>query len=129
MPLLRLRWSGCATRSVTDIPITNVTNNCTTGSTALFPAATLTRAGDARCALALGLSAWHPVPSVAARNDSWSGRPSPTRPASRRGPSCTAAAAAASQDMRIVGRLCRACFGAAVTECFRIDRRQSGQDW
>ncbi len=34
---------------LTGIPITNVNNNCATGSTALFHATTLVRAGAARC--------------------------------------------------------------------------------
>lgn len=38
----------------TGIPITNVNNSCATGSTALFQAATLVRACEARGALALG---------------------------------------------------------------------------
>jgi hypothetical protein len=45
---------------LTGIPITNVNNNCATGSTAVFQAAILVRACEARCGLAPG---WHPVPS------------------------------------------------------------------
>jgi acetyl-CoA acetyltransferase len=54
--VVRLRYQ----LSVTDTPITNVTNNCTTGSTALLPAAALTRAGDAHCALVLGFERMTP---------------------------------------------------------------------
>ena len=39
---------------MTGIPITNVNNNCSTGSTALYHASTLIKAGAAECALALG---------------------------------------------------------------------------
>jgi len=39
---------------LTGIPITNVNNNCSTGSTALFMARQLVRGGNADCALALG---------------------------------------------------------------------------
>jgi acetyl-CoA acyltransferase len=39
---------------MTGIPITNVNNNCATGSTALFLAAQAVRGGQADCALALG---------------------------------------------------------------------------
>ena len=39
---------------MTGIPITNVNNNCSTGSTALYNANTLVKAGMYDCALALG---------------------------------------------------------------------------
>jgi sterol carrier protein 2 len=45
---------------MTGIPITNVNNNCSTGSTALFHAATLVKAGAAECALALGFERMSP---------------------------------------------------------------------
>jgi sterol carrier protein 2 len=45
---------------MTGIPITNVNNNCSTGSTALFNAATLVKAGAAECALALGFERMSP---------------------------------------------------------------------
>lgn len=47
---------------LTGIPITNVNNNCATGSTALVHAATLVRSGAARCALALGFERMAPGP-------------------------------------------------------------------
>src|SRR3954464_15560538 len=40
---------------LTGIPVTNVNNNCSTGSTALFMARQLVRGGVADCVLALGL--------------------------------------------------------------------------
>src|ERR1700741_1509059 len=39
---------------MTGIPVVNVNNNCSTGSTALFLAAQAVRFGAAQCALALG---------------------------------------------------------------------------
>src|ERR671930_931184 len=51
--------STCGQRSVyelglTGIPVFNVNNNCSTGSTALFLAAQAVRSGTVDCALALG---------------------------------------------------------------------------
>jgi len=54
---------------LTGIPITNVNNNCATGSTALFHAATLVRSGEARCALALGFERMAPGPLGAGNNN------------------------------------------------------------
>jgi acetyl-CoA acyltransferase len=45
---------------MTGIPITNVNNNCSTGSTALFLAAQSVRGGLADCALALGFEKMQP---------------------------------------------------------------------
>ena len=45
---------------MTGIPITNVNNNCSTGSTALFLAAQSVRGGLAECALALGFEKMQP---------------------------------------------------------------------
>jgi len=45
---------------MTGIPITNVNNNCSTGSTALFLAARSIRGGLAECALALGFEKMQP---------------------------------------------------------------------
>jgi acetyl-CoA acyltransferase len=45
---------------MTGIPITNVNNNCATGSTALFLAARAVRGGLADCALALGFEKMQP---------------------------------------------------------------------
>jgi acetyl-CoA acyltransferase len=45
---------------MTGIPITNVNNNCSTGSTALYGAANLIRGGLADCALALGFEKMQP---------------------------------------------------------------------
>ncbi|KAI0274018.1 thiolase-like protein [Russula aff. rugulosa BPL654] len=65
---------------LTGIPITNVNNNCATGSTALFNAATLVRGGEARCALALGFERMAAGALSAGKNDSWQDRPSPIGP-------------------------------------------------
>src|SRR5712672_1972715 len=65
---------------LTGIPITNVNNNCATGSTALFNAATLVRGGEARCALALGFERMAAGALGAGKNDPWHDRPSPTGP-------------------------------------------------
>lgn len=63
---------------LTGIPITNVNNNCATGSTALVHAATFVRAGSgssggdevaARCALALGFERMAPGPLVGANKN------------------------------------------------------------
>ncbi|KAF9027217.1 sterol carrier protein 2 [Hymenopellis radicata] len=45
---------------LTSIPITNVNNNCSTGSTALFVASSAVRYGQASCALALGFEQMKP---------------------------------------------------------------------
>ena len=45
---------------LTGIPVTNVNNNCSTGSTALLHAANLIRGGLARCTLALGFERMAP---------------------------------------------------------------------
>ena len=48
------------TLGLTGIPIANVNNNCSTGSTALFQANALVRAGAVECALALGFERMRP---------------------------------------------------------------------
>jgi len=65
---------------LTGIPITNVNNNCATGSTALLHAATLVRSGEARCALALGFERMAPGPLGAAGKHNDDNRPSPLGP-------------------------------------------------
>lgn len=45
---------------MTGIPITNVNNNCSTGSTAFYGANTMVQAGVAECALALGFERMAP---------------------------------------------------------------------
>ena len=45
---------------MTGIPVVNVNNNCSTGSTALFLAAQAVRGGMADCALALGFEKMQP---------------------------------------------------------------------
>lgn len=55
------------------IPITNVNNNCSTGSTALFNAANLIRAGQADCTLALGFERMRP----GSLSTVWTDRPPP----------------------------------------------------
>jgi len=57
--------STCGQRAVyelgmTGIPIVNVNNNCSTGSTALYLAAAAVRSGQADCALALGFEKMQP---------------------------------------------------------------------
>ena len=57
--------STCGQRAVyelgtTGVPITNVNNNCSTGTTALFLAARAIRGGFADCALALGFEKMQP---------------------------------------------------------------------
>ncbi|MCB0871677.1 MAG: lipid-transfer protein, partial [Solirubrobacterales bacterium] len=57
--------STCGQRAIyelgmTGIPITNVNNNCSTGSTALFLATQSVRGGLADCALALGFEKMQP---------------------------------------------------------------------
>ena len=47
---------------MTGIPIVNVNNNCSTGSTALFLAAQAVRGGLADCAIALGFEKMQPGP-------------------------------------------------------------------
>ena len=93
---------------LTGIPITNVNNNCATGSAALFHAATLVRGGEARCALALGFERMAP----GALGDHWPDRPNPIRPlleaAERASPD-------ADRGMPAMPRI----FGAAAAEYFR----------
>ncbi|HNI51398.1 MAG TPA: lipid-transfer protein, partial [Accumulibacter sp.] len=55
------------------IPIINVNNNCSTGSTALFLARQLVEAGAADCVLALGFEQMLP----GALTEHWTDRPSP----------------------------------------------------
>ena len=45
---------------MTGIPITNVNNNCSTGSTALYQANNMVKSGLVRCALALGFERMAP---------------------------------------------------------------------
>ncbi len=59
--------------SMTGIPIVNVNNNCSTGSTALFLARQLVEAGAVDCVLALGFEQMQP----GALTEHWSDRPSP----------------------------------------------------
>jgi sterol carrier protein 2 len=60
---------------MTGIPITNVNNNCSTGSTALYHATLSIRGGTAECALALGFERMSPGSLKPAFND----RESPTK--------------------------------------------------
>jgi acetyl-CoA acetyltransferase len=94
---------------LTGIPITNVNNNCATGSVALFHAATLVRAGEARCALALGFERMAP----GALGDPWLDRPSPIRP-------LLDAAARAAPDVDLGAPPMPRVFGAAAAEYFRL---------
>jgi acetyl-CoA acyltransferase len=61
---------------MTGIPITNVNNNCSTGSTALFLAAQSIRGGLADCALALGFEKMQPG---SLSTDSYSDREPPLK--------------------------------------------------
>ena len=58
---------------MTGIPIVNVNNNCSTGSTALFLARQLIEAGALDCVLAFGFEQMLP----GALSEHWSDRPSP----------------------------------------------------
>ncbi|EKM60734.1 uncharacterized protein PHACADRAFT_246837 [Phanerochaete carnosa HHB-10118-sp] len=58
---------------LTGIPITNVNNNCSTGSTAMYGANILVKAGLVECALALGFERMAP----GSLKSNWSDRPSP----------------------------------------------------
>jgi hypothetical protein len=98
---------------LTGIPITNVNNNCSTGSTALVHAATLVRAGEARCALALGFERMAPgALGAGPAGNPWSDRPSPI------GPLMVAAARASPGADR--GPPNPRLFGAAATEYFEL---------
>ncbi|KAL0578156.1 hypothetical protein V5O48_003822 [Marasmius crinis-equi] len=71
--------STCGQRALyslglTGIPITNVNNNCSTGSTALFQANNAVRYGGAECTLALGFERMKP----GSLGSSFPDRPSPT---------------------------------------------------
>jgi sterol carrier protein 2 len=66
---------------LTGIPITDVNNNCATGSTALFQAVILVRACEACCALALGFERMAPCSLGAGKNDAWHDHPGPIAPA------------------------------------------------
>ena len=58
---------------MTGIPISNMNNNCSTGSTALFHARQLIEGGMAECVLALGFEQMQP----GALAEHWTDRPSP----------------------------------------------------
>jgi acetyl-CoA acetyltransferase len=58
---------------LTGIPVINVNNNCSTGSTALFLARQAVQSGAVECALALGFEQMVPGPLKGA----WTDRPSP----------------------------------------------------
>ncbi|KAH9024273.1 thiolase-like protein [Lactarius pseudohatsudake] len=60
------------------IPITDVNNNCSTGSASLVHAAALVRAGDAHCALALGFERM--APGALSAKPTFPDRPSPMGP-------------------------------------------------
>ncbi|KAI9510618.1 thiolase-like protein [Russula earlei] len=95
---------------LTGIPITNVNNNCATGATTLFHAATLIRAGEARCALALGFERM--APGALGANDPWADRPSPMQ-------SLLVAAARAAPDADRGPPMPRV-FGASAAEYFKV---------
>jgi len=94
---------------LTGIPITNVNNNCSTGSAALVHAAAVVRAGDARCALALGFERM--APGALGTKTAFPDRPSPLRP-------LLAAAERASPESKR-GPPMPLVFGAAATEYFK----------
>ncbi|MEK6779237.1 MAG: lipid-transfer protein [Candidatus Deferrimicrobiota bacterium] len=58
---------------LTGIPVINVNNNCSTGSTALFLARQAVESGSVDCALALGFEQM----SAGALSEKWTDRPSP----------------------------------------------------
>ncbi|KAH9043567.1 thiolase-like protein [Lactarius hengduanensis] len=94
---------------LTGIPITNVNNNCSTGSTALVHATALVRAGDAHCALALGFERM--APGALGTNPAFPDRPSPMGP-------LLGVAERASPDSKRGPPMPRM-LGAAATEYFR----------
>ncbi|KAI0262479.1 thiolase-like protein [Gloeopeniophorella convolvens] len=94
---------------LTGIPITNVNNNCATGSVALVHAAALVRAGDARCVLALGFERM--AAGNLSANRAFADRPSPMQP-------LIAAAASAAPDADIGPPMPRM-FGAGAAEYFK----------
>ena len=61
---------------MTGIPITNVNNNCSTGSTALFSANAFVRGGQVECALALGFERMAP----GSLKSNWTDREPPMKP-------------------------------------------------
>jgi sterol carrier protein 2 len=101
---------------LTGIPITNVNNNCSTGSTALVHAATLVRASEARCALALGFERMAPGALGAgppnATNNPWSDRPSPIGPIMAAAMQASPGADRGPPNPRL--------FGAAAAEYFKL---------
>ncbi|KAH9014634.1 thiolase-like protein [Lactarius hengduanensis] len=94
---------------LTGIPITNVNNNCSTGSTALVHAAALVPAGDAHCALALGFERM--APGALVTKPAFPDRPSPMGP-------LVAVPERASPDSKRGPPMPRT-FGAPATEYFR----------
>lgn len=64
---------------LTGIPITNVNNNCSTGSTALFQANAWVKGGQAECALALGFERM----ARGSLKSNWTDREPPMRPFDR----------------------------------------------
>ena len=94
---------------LTGIPITNVNNNCSTGSAALVQAATLVRGGEVRCAIALGFERM--APGALGTKSAFPDRPSPILPV-------LVAAERASPDAKRGPPMPRV-FGAAATEYFR----------
>jgi sterol carrier protein 2 len=61
---------------LTGIPITNVNNNCSTGSTAFYQGNTLVKAGAAECVMALGFERMAP----GSLGTNFPDRPGPTKP-------------------------------------------------
>ena len=61
---------------MTGIPITNVNNNCSTGSTALYNANNMVKAGLVECAMALGFERM----ARGSLGSNFPDRPSPTAP-------------------------------------------------
>lgn len=59
---------------LTGIPVFNVNNNCSTGSTALFGANVMVKGGLAECAMALGFEQM----SAGSLKSTWTDRPSPS---------------------------------------------------
>ena len=94
---------------LTGIPITNVNNNCSTGSAALVQAAMLVRGGEVRCALALGFERM--APGALGTKSAFPDRPSPVLP-------LLVAADRASPDAKRGPPMPRI-FGAAATEYFK----------
>jgi len=93
---------------MTGIPITNVNNNCSTGSSALYHANTLVKAGLAECALALGFEQMEP----GSLGSKWKDREPPMAPWNQ------SIKALQTAEPKIKGPMAPTLFGNAAEEYF-----------